>query len=76
MLWYLCAISFRKQNREKVVRKLAYIAPAVINRVSVELETPILAGSVVNNSTTIQTTGQEVVEYNFGNSSDFNQVWE
>lgn len=76
MLWYLCTISFRKQNREKVFRKLAYIAPAVIRRVSVELESPILTGSVVNNSSTIQTTGQGVEEYKFGESSTFNQVWE
>lgn len=75
MLWYLCAISFRKQNREKVVRKLAYIAPAVINRVSVELETPILAGSVVTNDSVIQTTGQGVETHDFSDSS-FNQVWE
>ena len=40
-----------------------------------ELESPILAGSVVNNSSEIKTTGQEVVPYDFSNSS-FNQVWE
>ena len=40
-----------------------------------ELETPILAGSVVNKSSKIETTGQEVIEYDF-NDSSFNQVWE
>ena len=56
-------------------RKIAYITPAVIKRVSVELESPILAGSVVTKDSKISTTGQEVVTHDFSDSS-FNQVWE
>ena len=56
-------------------RKIAYITPAVIKRVSVELESPVLAGSVVNEHSEIKTTGQEVVTHDFSDSS-FNQVWE
>ena len=69
--------TFGKDNRKNVIRKITYVAPAVIRRVSMELETPILAGSVVNNSTSIKTAGQEVQSYDFSDpSSSFNQVWE
>ena len=56
-------------------RRIAYITPAVIKRVSVELESPVLAGSVVTKDSQIQTTGQEVETHDFSGSS-FNQVWE
>ena len=52
-----------------------YIAPAIIKAVSVELETELLAGSTVNRSSEVKTTGQEVVTMDFSQSS-FNQEWD
>lgn len=57
-------------------KKLSYTSPAIRKCVSVELEASLLAGSVVTNSSTIKTTGQEVVEYDFSAGSTFNSVWE
>ena len=59
-----------------MAKKMSYISPAVRKRVSVELETSILTGSVVTKSSSIQTTGQDVVEYDFSDGSTFNSVWE
>jgi hypothetical protein len=55
--------------------KEKYISPVVLKRVSLFLEGTILAGSVVNNSTSVKTAGQQVVEYNFSDPS-FNSGWE
>lgn len=52
-----------------------YIAPAVIKRVSVEMETELLAASTVQPDTAVKTMGQEVVTMDFSQSS-FNQEWE
>ena len=57
-------------------KKLSYISPAIRKCVSVELEASLLAGSVVSNSSSIQTKGQEVVSYDFSDGSTFNSVWE
>lgn len=59
-----------------MVRKMEYMAPVVRKRVSVELETSILTGSVVNDKSTIQTTGQKVETYDFSDASTFNTSWE
>lgn len=52
-----------------------YIAPSIIKRVSVELETELLAGSTVQSKSEVKTTGQEVVTMDFSQSS-FNQEWD
>jgi len=52
-----------------------YIAPSIIKKVSVELETELLAGSSVHKSSEVKTTGQEVVTMDFSQSS-FNQEWD
>lgn len=55
--------------------KKKYLAPCVLKTVEVLSEEDILAGSVVTKDSEIKTTGQEVVEYDFSDTS-FNQVWE
>lgn len=57
------------------MNKKKYLAPCVLKTVEVLSEEDILAGSVVTKDSEIKTTGQEVVEYDFSDSS-FNQVWE
>lgn len=52
-----------------------YKAPKILRKVTVELECPILAGSVVSKETTIETAGQQVEQRDFS-TSGFNQVWE
>jgi hypothetical protein len=52
-----------------------YIAPSILKKVSVELETELLAGSTVQSKSEVKTTGQEVVTMDFSQSS-FNQEWD
>lgn len=52
-----------------------YVAPVILKEVSVALETDLLAGSTVNKSSEVKTTGQEVVTMDFSQSS-FNQDWD
>lgn len=58
-----------------MMSKKMYRAPGVLKTVTVLLEKDLLAGSVVNKNSAVQTKGQEVVPYDF-QTSDFNQVWE
>ena len=55
-------------------QKKTFITPAVLQALSLHGETPILAGSVAE-QTTVTATGQEVQEYNFGDESTFNHEW-
>ena len=58
------------------MKKTKYVSPVVLQSVSLEMEEGILAGSVANNAS-VQTTGQEVVTYDFSPSSTtFNHEWE
>ena len=60
------------------MRKKEYIIPAISRTISVDLETPILAGSVVDslNEGGVQTTGQEVQEMDFSDEAQFSHNWE
>ena len=51
-----------------------YVAPAVLRKVSVALETNLLA-STVQAKSEVKTMGQEVVTMDFTQSS-FNQEWD
>lgn len=55
-------------------KKKQFVKPAVLEEVSLQLESPILEGSVVDN-TTIISTGQQVETHDFS-GSDFNFQWE
>ena len=52
-----------------------YISPSIIREVSIALETDLLAGSTVNKSSEVKTTGQEIVTMDFSQPS-FNQEWD
>ena len=58
----------------KMKKKKQFVRPAVLQDLSLLPETPILAGSVVDNAT-IVSTGQEVENYDFS-VEDFNHNWE
>ena len=54
-------------------QKKQFTRPAVLQELSLLPDTPILAGSVVDN-TTIVSTGQEVQDWNY--ETDFDHNWE
>ncbi len=55
-------------------QKKTFITPAVLQALSLHGETPILTGSVAE-QTTVTATGQEVQEYDFSDESPFNHEW-
>ena len=57
-----------------MIGKEKYLSPVIKERVSLFLEGQILTGSVVNKDTSVQTKGQEVVQYDFS-TSGFNSSW-
>ncbi len=60
----------------KMKQKKQFTRPAILQEFSLLPDTPILAGSVVDN-TTIVSTGQTVENYDFSpEQSDFNHDWE
>ena len=54
-------------------QKKQFTRPAILQEFSLLPDTPILAGSVVDN-TTIVSTGQEVQDWNY--ETDFDHNWE
>ena len=61
---------------EMEMNKHKFESPRVIRTVQMNLEQSILTASVADN-TTVETTGQEVVQYGPGTSNDtmFNHEW-
>ena len=57
----------------KMIQKKQFTRPAILQELSLLPDTPILAGSVVDN-TTIVSTGQEVQDWNY--ETDFDHNWE
>ena len=57
----------------KMKQKKQFTRPAILQELSLLPDTPILAGSVVDN-TTIVSTGQEVKDWNY--EDDFDHNWE
>ena len=57
----------------KMKQKKQFVRPAILQELSLLPDMPILAGSVVDN-TTIVSTGQEVQEWDYG--TDFDHEWE
>ena len=53
-----------------------YEKPNIIKVVELELENNIMTSSVAVEDTTVQTTGQEVVTYDFSDNSFTNQFWQ
>ena len=58
----------------KMRQKKQFTRPAVLQELSLLPDMPILAGSVVDN-TTVYSTGQDVVNHDFSDE-DFNHEWE
>ncbi len=52
-----------------------YKRPEVLREVRTEVECAFLLGSIVDNVGTVESTGQEVKEYNF-TEEQFNHTWE
>ena len=57
----------------KMKQKKQFTRPAILQELSLLPDSPILAGSVVDN-TTIVSTGQEVKDWNY--ETDFDHNWE
>ncbi len=55
--------------------KKKYKMPSVIKQVTVRLESDFLQGSVVNNTTTLETAGHKVEERDLS-ATEFNHTWQ
>ena len=53
-----------------------YHRPEVLREVRTEAECAFLLGSIVDNIGTVESTGQEVKEYDFADQTQFNHTWE
>ena len=53
-----------------------YKRPEVLREVRTELECAFLLGSIVDNIGVVESTGQEVKEYDFSEEQSFNHTWE
>ena len=53
-----------------------YKHPEVLREVRTETESAFLLGSVVDNIGAVESTGQEVKEYDFADEQTFNHTWE
>ena len=53
-----------------------YKHPEVLREVCMETECAFLLGSIVDNVGAVESTGQEVKEYNFAEDQTFNHTWE
>ncbi len=55
---------------------VTYNRPKILQKVGVQVESAFLLGSVVDNLAPVESTGQEVKEYNFADDTQFNHTWE
>ena len=53
-----------------------YHRPSVLREAGVDVETSFLLGSIVDNIGVVESTGQEVKEYDFADETQFNHTWE
>ena len=53
-----------------------YRRPEVLQTVCTETESAFLLGSIVDNVGSVESTGQEVKEYDFADEQTFNHTWE
>ena len=56
--------------------KRYYHPPRVLREVGAFVETSFLLGSIVDNIGVVESTGQEVKEYDFSDETQFNHTWE
>ena len=58
------------------MKRLKYKAPAILGSMTLSLQESILTGSVTD-KVSVESKGQDVVQYNFSDSSnEFNHTWE
>ena len=68
---------FTPRNFIMLKTKLPYSAPRVLEKVSVFLDREILVASVVDKVPTIESKGQDIVQYDYSDpSNNFNHTWE
>jgi hypothetical protein len=53
-----------------------YKRPEMLREVCILNECAFLLGSIVDNVGAVESTGQEVTEYNFADNNEFNHTWE
>lgn len=60
-----------------IVKRLEYASPRIVRKVAIAVESPVLAGSVVDdiNKASIESVGQQVETKDFSGSG-FNHKWE
>ena len=56
-------------------KRVQFSSPRILQEVRISAESNFLA-SVVENMTPVESTGQEVQEYNFADETQFNHTWE
>ena len=56
-------------------KKVQFSSPAILQEVNLSVESNFLA-SVVDNMAPVESSGQEVKEYNFADETQFNHNWE
>ena len=56
--------------------KKQFVAPRIIQDVSIVLERDFLLGSAFSKTVTVEATGQEVENPDFTSESTFNHTWE
>ena len=62
------------ENMRNLSTRKPFIRPAVLREILFEAEAPVLAGSVVDN-TTVVSTGQDTQAFDFS-GSNFNHQWD
>ena len=55
---------------------IIYKRPEILQEIRTETEKAFLLASVVDNLAPVESTGQEVKEYNFADKTSFNHEWE
>lgn len=53
---------------------MKYNSPKILKIKYIQLYQDLLTGSIVSENTTVESTGQEVVDYDFSDN-EFNQEW-
>ena len=56
-------------------KKFQFFSPRILQEVRLSAESNFLA-SVVDNLAPVESSGQEVKEYNFADETQFNHTWE
>lgn len=64
-----------KVNGTKLYMKDLYKSPVIVRTVTIDMDEPLLAGSVVEKRLEVDTAGQQAVDHDFSDASSFNTEW-